>query len=313
MNTLRLTVLVCSLALALTACGGGGSGGSSSGGGTVSGSRVSLDQAASGDSIVSVDFSTALGINDQGKVIGFAEITPGIFSAASWEVSYTGTPSAAPLSLLPLSGTYSAAFAIDEAGNAVGQSENEADNLVGVIWRNGNPAAVALPVLTPGTNSAAYAISADGNLIAGEARDSTGRARAVLWVGLEGVFATPPLVLPFTVFDSGVEPSRFSSAYGVARVSGTEILVVGEAESGNGAINAALWRSTNNGASFTATNIGTGYVANGVNSAGRIVGEADGTSSPVTWTVAANGQVSAPVQLFARLRPARQLTKSRPK
>ncbi len=167
-----------------------------------------------------------------------------------------------------------------------------------VIWEAGSSAPIALPALAAG-NSSANAISADGNLIVGEAQDATGRTRGVIWIAdALGDFVASPQVLPFNAFAVGAEPSTFSVASGVARISATEILVVGEAEAGDGVVHAALWRSTNNGANFAASSLGADHIAYAVNGAGIVVGENDSTLSPVRWTVD-QGIAGAPVSLGA--------------
>jgi uncharacterized membrane protein len=266
------------------------------GGGVVATDQV--DNGAGTGTVVTANFTSALDINNLNQVIGIAEVTPGVpFSAALWTVGVDGVATIAPTSLAPLvSGRFAAAFAIDEAGSPVGQADN-GSRLVAVIWKN-HAAPTALPQLAAAGNYAAYAISDDGNLIVGSAVDVTGTTRAVIWAANEaGVFVAAPTVLPANIFASGADLSPFSAANGIARAGANEILVVGEAEAGNGTIHAALWRSTNGGAIFTPVDLGAEHIALAVNSARKIVGENDTTLAPVSWQVNAQGVVAAPVTL----------------
>jgi uncharacterized membrane protein len=302
----NLSVLFLSTLL-LAGCSGGGSSSSAPAG---DGGAGALDAGGSGVTTGGVDngtgttvtaiFTSALDVNDLNQVIGFAEVTAGApFTAALWTVNAAGDAAVAPAALNPIDGnTFSAAFAIDENGNAVGQSA-KGTQLVAVIWPAG-ATPVELPVLTAAGNSKALAISADGTLIVGEAQDASSRTRGVIWTSdAQGDFTAAPAVLPFAAFASGADLSPFSSASGVARVGDTEILVVGEAEAGNGDLHAALWRSTNTGATFAASSLGIDHLAFAVNSARQVVGESDADLSPVSWTISEQGVASAPVSLAA--------------
>jgi hypothetical protein len=320
MNTISKFLVVLSLCLLLAGCGdsswigdatspgtppgGGGSPltpGPQAGALDAGGAGLPIDRVVTAaGATVSANFTTAVAVNDDGLIVGLAEVTPGTpFVAALWTVDPTGAATAAPTPLAPLvQGGFAAAFAIDGAGSVVGQAGN-GPNLVAVIWPTPSTP-VALPALVNGAGpSAAYAISADGSLVAGEAVDGSGVTRAVLWQGTAGSFATAPIVLPVNLFANGSKLSPFASASGVARVSATEILVVGEAEAGNGRGHAALWRSTNGGDSFAAVDLGQDFVANAVNSARRVVGESADLQAPVAWDVDAQGNASAPQTLAA--------------
>lgn len=300
-TTCRFFSLLMVLALALAGCGGGGSSTPAIGGEDAlvpGGTGLTLDQVAG--TAAPVNFSTALDVNDLNQVIGFAEVTVGAdFSAALWTVNTDGAAVAAPAALDPIAGnSYSAAFAIDETGAAVGQSGKGAQ-LVAVIWPAGS-VPVELPALVAAGDSAAYGISADGTLVVGQAEDATGATRAVIWVAdASGEFVDPPTLLPGTIFASGTEQSRFNSASGVTRVAGDEILVAGEAVAGNGTPHAALWRSVDGGTSFSAVDLGADFVAYAVNSSRQVVGETDDTLAPVAWSISDQGVAAAPVALAA--------------
>jgi len=304
----RLSLLLV-LILVLTGCGGSGNGTAPGGGGgggggaaagalDTGGSGLVLDQVAG--AATTVNFSTAIDVNDLNQIIGFSEVTPGAeFTASLWAVNTIGTPSTAPSALEPVSGnTFSAAFALDETGVAVGQS-SDGGRLVAVVWEAGNSIPTVLPELSATGNSSAFGISADGIVIVGEAQDATGTTRAVAWLGDGlGSFGAPVL-LPVNVFAVGIDLSSFSSAAGVARVGTDEILIVGEAVAGDDTVHAALWRSTNAGATFAASDLGADFIAYAVNGLRQVAGERDSTLAPFTWAVDASGVAAAPVSLAA--------------
>lgn len=292
------------LTLLLAGCGGGSSSAPAPqppGALEVGGGGLTLDETADdqGGALL-VNFSLAVDVNDANDIIGYAEVTQGAdFVAALWSVDTNGGVTVTARELSPLTGnSFSAAFALDDNGNAVGQSAAGAQ-LVAVIWEAGSSTPTALPALAAG-NSKAFGISADGSLIVGEAQEAgTLNTRGVIWVAdTQGDFTNPPQVLPFVnVFASDGVQSTFSSASGVARISATEILVVGEAEAGDGTIHAALWRSTNNGVNFSASSLGADHLAYAVNNDRQVVGENDADLSPVMWTVSELGVAAAPVSL----------------
>lgn len=304
-------ILGCLLVLPvlLAGCGGGGGGGSSSssappGSLEVGGDGASLTQSVDNGGIAtSANFTNAVDINESSEVIGFAEATLGDpFVATFWTVDADADGGAVitQRELSPIAGTFSAAFALDDAGVAVGQSENGAGDFVAVLWPAASSTPTALLGLPGGGDSKAFGISTDGTLIVGEAIDAALSPRAVIWVADAGDFtAVVPQVLPVGVFAVGGDLSTFSAANGVARNGANEILVVGEAEAGDGTLHAALWRSTNNGGSFTASSLGADHIAYAVNSGRQVVGESDTTLSPVLWTVSDLGVAGAPVSLAA--------------
>ena len=294
-TTLRQIVCIAVL-LTLAGCGGGGgSSSSNSGGGGApgalepGGAGLTFDQTAgAAGASVAVSFSSAVAINDVNEVVGFVELTPGAgFIAGYWRVDATGTPSTTPSALPAIPGnTFCAAASIDDAGNAVGQSARGAQR-VAVYWPFGG-VPVELPALTGAGNSAAYFITQDGTLVAGEAQDAASRTRAVVWVGDGAGNFGLPVVLPVNVFSGGLGISPFSSASAVARV-GAEIWVAGEALDGAGVLHAALWRSNDGGILFTAVDLAAagevGSAAYGVGAGGQIVGESETAAGfvPVRW------------------------------
>ncbi len=298
---IRPASFVFALTLLLSACGGGGGGGGSNPGGgntgdlNVGGAGLSLNEFVDATGApVSVNFSSAVDINNANEVVGYVEASPGQpFAAGLWTVNATGAATAAPTALSALAGnTFSAAFAIDEDGNAVGQSAKGAQR-VAVRWPFASGAPEELPALAAGGNSTAFNVSGDGGLIVGEAQDASGRTRAVIWMAdAQGTFSAPPSVLPVNIFAVDQVLSTFSSAGGVARV-GSEIWVAGEALDGTGRLHAALWRSADQ-TTFSATDLAdTAEIesaAYAVNANGLIVGEAEVPAGlvPVQWS--ADGQ-----------------------
>jgi uncharacterized membrane protein len=308
LSTLALLLLAgCS-----SGSGGGGSPAPTPGVLEPGGAGIAITKADDGTNtgvLVDPTLTTASDINDNLQVVGSAELTAGApFTAALWNVDPAGT-TPVPAALAPIApGAFASAYAIDEAGSPVGQAD-DGDRLVAVLWKNGTGAPTVLPELAPHDpvdpivrDYAAYAISPDGTVIAGEAIDVVGISRAVIWVADgNGDFLTAPTVLPQGAFTTGLGPSLFASARSVARVGLEEILVVGEAEDGDGDTHAALWRSTDSGAIFAATDLGLDRLANGVNSQRLVVGEANirPTANPVSWAVSDTGVAGAAVSLAA--------------
>jgi len=234
----------------------------------------------------------AVGINDANQVIGFAETAAGSeLRAAVWNVDATGSASAAPAPLKPLgNNTFSAAFAIDDAGNAVGQSR---DGLLlsAVIWKDGVTEPERLPSLATGAASAAFGISPDGSLIVGEAQDATFRTRAVIWqVSGTGVIGAPTVLseaLPAPATAGG-----YASANGVSDVG----WIAGIVEDADGNERAALWRPDGVGG-YTLTDLRRGGEINSeavaVNLAGQVVGlseSAPGNLVPAMWADDGTGE-----------------------
>jgi uncharacterized membrane protein len=255
------------------------------------GPEATIDQVQDeAGSTVTAVFSSAVALNDANQVIGYAALSAAApFTAALWTVDTTGAVTVTPRRLAPLDGnTFSAAFGIDGAGNAVGQSSKDAQR-VAVIWKSagaGPTELPALPSLPPGFagNSAAFGVSADSSLIVGEVEVAPGITRAVLWNVDQLGNVAAPIVLPVTLISIS---SPYSSAQGVARV-GTEIWVVGVVEDGAGVDHAVLW-SSQNGLLFAATDLRRnelGSIAFSVNGSGQIVGEAEtsnGVFVPALW------------------------------
>lgn len=280
----KILVLAISL-LPLTGCSSGGG----SGNGAPPPGGVSLEALTILNSgAATPTFSMAVDVNNNGQVIGYAETSVGsTFKAALWTIDATGKTASLPTPLKPIGiNTFSSAFAIDEAGNAVGQSSAGISLLVAVLWKLGVTEPVVLPTLPNSSgNSNAFGISPNGKLIVGEATDAVGIKRAVLWSAdaASGQFNTAPQVLPVNIFASG-GLSTFSSANGVNDAG----WVVGIAEDGGGVSHAALWRpSAGVYAATDLRSIGEAYsIAYAISATGQIVGESEATDGiiiPTLW------------------------------
>lgn len=287
-SIVKTIFLIFTLAL-FAACGGGGDGSSSSTSGeplAVNGAGVAIDRVEG--SGVPADIVIVLDINDAQQAIGYAVQSGGSFVASIWTIGPGNVPMITPRALQPIAGnSFSAAFAIDEAGRSVGQSGKGAQQ-VAVYWAPGSSIPTELPALTATGNSVAYSISADGTCIVGEAQNAALATRAVAWIANPGGnFTAAPIVLPVNLAGS-----TLSSGNGVSR-SGAQIQVAGFVEDGAGVARATLWRSADSGATFTATDLRTpgelGSYAYAVDTGGRVVGESEtapGLFAAALWTAA---------------------------
>jgi probable HAF family extracellular repeat protein len=119
------------------------------------------------------DYSAALGINNLGRVVGFANTTTGLRAFRSQR-----TTGIVALGTLP-GDSGSAAFAINQPGQAVGYSSGRT-GVRAVVWTPAG-AIQALPVL-PGCDSArGLAINDRGDVVG--VCDTVSGPRAVLWEG----------------------------------------------------------------------------------------------------------------------------------
>ena len=284
--------LLAAVVLLLAGCGGGGSSSSATAPLAPGGQGVTLspvtDPGAGGNATAS--FSLAVALNDDGQVVGFAETAANSeFRAAIWTVDVAGATTAVPTPLPPLAGhTFSAAFAVDDNGQVVGESRGTTE-FSAVIWKTAT-AATPLPPLVAGRGATAFGISSDGRLIVGEAEDVSFNRRAVIWeVNLDGTIADP-VALPVDAFTIGTLPSRGS----VANAVNDNGWVAGEVEDGEGISHAVLWRP-GVGGTFITTDLRQGLEisssAFAINSLGQVVGESEltaGNNAAVIW--ADNGE-----------------------
>jgi probable HAF family extracellular repeat protein len=221
------------------------------------------------------DYSAAYGNNDTGVAVGESEKDGSAFVAVLWGAGET-TP--AELSLSGGFGPTSAAYAINNDGQIVGEAQTDS-GLVAVLWNAGGADPVSLGTLG-GAFSAAYHIS-DNGLIVGEAELENGNTSAVVWrVDATGAITHGPIAL-------GTAGGDFVSsvAFGVDNFG----RVSGESETADGEIHATLW--TLDPATLAASEIadlglaGADSSAYAVNEAGRIAGwdDRDGVSLASIW------------------------------
>jgi len=305
-NLFRTLVLVIlTIGLQLGGCGGGGGGGGTTAGAPNPGLPGGPPEITPGTTPTTLDpiqigtqggspsaaFSIAVGINDANQVIGFAETAAGSsLRAALWSVNADGSASSAPQALKPLgSNSFSAAFAIDAAGNVVGQSA-DALSLVAVLWRPGVAEPERLPALATGADSAAFGISPDGHLIVGEAEDATFQTRAVAWEVVGGVIGAPTLLSE--ALPAPAAPGSYAGANGVS----DDGWIAGVVEDTEGREHGVLWRPDGTGG-YTLTDLRRGgevsSEAIAVNLAGEVVGISEPTAGalvPALWTADAQGE-----------------------
>lgn len=228
-------------------------------------------------------FATATAVNASNVVVGLSEDGAGLLMGALWSVS--GTTATNAVSLNPIAGNgYSAAYAVDATGAAVGESEKIlsvgpplVSTSVPVVWAAGasTPTELSLGAFSP--PATAYGI-ADGRIV-GETATGGGSA-AVLWS------------------DAGATPVALASLGGdrsvAYAIAGS--FVVGESTvSAGGASIGAVWTldaSGNPGAPVGLAPLpgDVSSIALGVDPAGRIVGESEsdtGVVRAVSWTVSA--------------------------
>jgi uncharacterized membrane protein len=221
------------------------------------------------------DYSAAYGNNDTGVAVGESEKDGSDFVAVLWGAGET-TP--AELSLSGGFGPTSAAYAINNEGQIVGEALTDS-GLVAVLWNAGGADPVSLGTLG-GAFSAAYHIS-DNGLIVGEAELENGNTSAVVWmVDATGAITHGPIALG-TAGDDFVS----SIAFGVDNFG----RVSGESETADGEIHATLW--TLDPATLAPSEIadlgvaGSDSSAYAVNESGRIAGwdGRDGVSLASVW------------------------------
>ncbi|WP_027713670.1 hypothetical protein [Desulfuromonas sp. TF] len=221
------------------------------------------------------DYSAAYGNNDTGVAVGESEKDGSDFVAVLWGAGET-TP--AELSLSGGFGPTSAAYAINNEGQIVGEALTDS-GLVAVLWNAGGADPVSLGTLG-GAFSAAYHIS-DNGLIVGEAELENGNTSAVVWmVDATGAITHGPIALG-TAGDDFIS----SIAFGVDNFG----RVSGESETADGEIHATLW--TLDPATLVPSEIadlgvaGADSSAYAVNESGRIAGwdGRDGVSLASVW------------------------------
>lgn len=241
---------------AVAGCGGGGGGGTSAdvdGDGVPNAQDAFPDDATRFSSFTTKQltaltggiFSAAVGINSNLKVVGMSDNGLQEIRGVVWTVTADGTQTD-QVRLKPIgSNSYSAAYGINDAGIAVGESSKGSDT-VAVYWPSGATASTEpteLRLLGASGPSAAYSITTSG-LKVGEALDSGGRMAAVIWPS--------STALPTAL--GGLATDASSAAYAISDNGD----VVGESEVPGGAVHAAIWRVDGNGVPATGpTDLGT--------------------------------------------------------
>jgi uncharacterized membrane protein len=204
-----------------------------------------------------------------------------------WDISF---PFPAATVLEPLTGnSYSAAYAINDAGISVGESENGVTTSA-VFWSAATTTAETLPAdgLFAGGVSTAYGINGLGEITGEAVNDSAGHTVAIYWQDS----AASPLMLD----NLGTLPEAYSAAYAVSDAG----VIVGESLEDGGRVQAVAWLPDGAGGYAppfvlpTLTNHVTGIALN-IDDTGRVVGESeeiDGTIHGVIWTLDNLGAVT---------------------
>jgi probable HAF family extracellular repeat protein len=327
---LGLAVLV--MAVALAGCGGGGGGGAAAGPTPAPLTFTTTPLVGIGGT-----FGIAVAVNNAAtsvQVVGQADTAGLDTRGVRWDVdAVTGIP-VAPVTLDPIgAGTFSAAYAINNAGIAVGESASGADTVAAFWSADAIPVVTALPtaagILAP---SAAYGINNAGQIV-GEATVGV-TPHAVLWndsvaapVDL-GLLVGGTASAAYFISDAGIVVGEADDATGIWAVAwrvspagdlvaGPVVLtpmtghvagialgidaagqVVGESEDGVGAIHAALWTiNTTTLATAGGVSLGAGGSANAINAVSRIAGQLETPVLAKVWD--ARFPALAPDNVFA--------------
>jgi hypothetical protein len=206
--------------------------------------------------------SAAYGVNSDGIVVGEAE--NGTTSLAVYWPADALNPT--PLSMAGMTGTRSAAFAINTANQIVGEAEQTAGIFVPVLWNGLDAAPAELPLGSAATGSVYYIN--DGGWIAGEVG-----GKAAYWtVNAEG-----------TVADAIELPLLVGHVAGVALGVDGAGRFVGESEADNGTVYGVAWLKNSSDA-YVPTNLGPAS-AQAINDNNRIAGygAAGSASRAAVW------------------------------
>lgn len=207
------------------------------------------------------DASYALGIDDLGRVVGFAEVPIG-FGEGDHAVLWDG----GPIDLGTLGGDESQAHGINASRQVVGWAHDAAGGTQAFWWEAGVMS--LLPGYVGGyPDSIARAVNGAGVAV-GQAYDASGVRQAVRW---EGGALTAALDLP--------PSSSGATAYDINEAGE----VVGN--SWGGGTTALLWAADNSVTELPSLR-GLSYnIAKGINDAGQIVGTSYGTTTAdhIVW------------------------------
>lgn len=301
--------LLAVLMFALSGCGGGGGGGG--GGGPIPGvtdtdgdgipdtEDTFPNDATRFVSLAKVDlpglqgttFSSAVAVNDSNLIAGTANDNTNDVHAVVWSLTGTTASQASRLELLAgaPAPVFGAAHGVNNAADAVGESEDSTGDRQAIFWlgSGGSPSAASptiLPELTGAQFSAAYDINS-GRRVVGESQ-SSGVTKAVTWlVTVSGATITPSAATMLGEPAGGTS----SSAYFI----GEGNQVVGEYTTAGGAVRGLLWNLDAAGAVTSMVELppltgDTESVAYGINDDGQIIGESSSatTTRAAVWTVA---------------------------
>jgi len=201
--------------------------------------------------------SFAYGLNNNGQVVGSALNSGGYVHAFLWD-STNGMQD-----LGTLGGLYSHGRGINDSGQVAGYSETSPGSFLerAFLWSGG--AMTNLGLLPSGGNaSAGYAINALGH-VAGHAIPSSGSFHGFLWNGV-------------AMTDIGALAGDYTEAYGINnsdQITGMSTINIGSPG------HAFRWSSTNGIQSIGTLPGATFCYGKGINSAGHIVGHADGAAA----------------------------------
>jgi probable HAF family extracellular repeat protein len=217
----------------------------------------------------------AFGVNDNGAVVGVS--TPSDFDhghAVLWMPTAAGatTFTATDLGTLP-GDLYSAARAINNAGQIVGQSSNSSGETHAVLWQPTAPGSTTYTVIALGTlggaRGSAWAINSAGEIV-GLTTNSTGTQEAFLW----------------TADQSGVSGQMLDLGDGWARGISDNGIVVGN---GNSGYDGWVWTQATGRTALPSLNDGSVVAVQGISPQGTAIAglyryPAYGTQYPAAWT-----------------------------
>ncbi len=228
------------------------------------------------------NYSAAYGVNDPGVAVGESGAIVGEEPDANadantvavyWPIGATLPSTLSTVGLFD--GGASAAFAINQNGEIVGEAVNDdSGNTVAVYWPSSSADPVVLGNLSAGSFSSAYFISSVGDIV-GEAQNAQGQAQAVVWSpSAGGGYEAPTSMNP-------VANQIRSAAFGID-FNGS---IVGEAELASGEVQGIIWNI--NGS--VDSSLGEDTSAQAINDVDRVVGYTEALSdndSAAIWNVA---------------------------
>jgi uncharacterized membrane protein len=290
---LVLTGMIAILALVAAGCGSSGGGGGVAGipdpGTDPTVPTVNLQRLTT-TQLEASTFSAAVAINESNTAVGMGNDDDGHVHPILWTVDSVAGSVDGPFKLELISGAtatgnFGAAYAINESGMVVGESEDPADSTQkAVVWPAGAQSSPTILSALDGAAqfSAAYGVNNNGKIV-GESQNATLVTMPVMWTfdAATSVAGAPTLLaLP--------EGAVSGSAYFISDAD----VIVGEYSDGTQSF-AIMWDSAG-----TPTNLGallagfTNSVAYSVNIDGVIVGEAMADVDGSTHGILFDGQTA---------------------